>query len=79
MKVAMLQHCLFADSKGFEGFEKKVAQVVVESFTDGIDLLFWFARESIAKVLPHYSFAIAYAVIQQKIDKVGKQVKYREG
>ena len=75
----MLEHCLFADGEGFECFEEKIAEVVIETFADGIDLLLCFFREGITQVLQHYSLTIANAVKQQEIDKVGKQVKHREG
>jgi len=75
----MLEHRVFADGEGFEGFEQGVAEVVVEAFTDGIDLLLCFFREGIAQVLQHYRLAVGHAVIKQEINKVGKQVQHREG
>ncbi len=74
MEVTMPEHYLFADGERLEGFEEKIAEVVVEAFADGIDLLLCFFREGIAQVLQHYFFAVADAVIQQEIDRVGKQV-----
>jgi len=44
-EIAMFQHCFFADCERFKGFEKKVAEIMVECFTNDIDLCICFVRE----------------------------------
>lgn len=78
-KIAVLQHPLFADGQGLEGFQEQVAKVPVKLAPDLLQLLLRLFGESVAEVLHYQLLAVADHPQQEKTENIGKAVQYREG
>ena len=65
---------LFAHGDAFEPFDHQVCQGVVEFHHDGLQFLFAFFRERTPEVLHHHLYSVGKQAINNKKEKVGKQV-----
>lgn len=64
--TAMLQHGGPADGQRFKGFEKKVAEITVKAFADGVEFGIAFFGKRIPQVLKDHFFTVAYYVVQEQ-------------
>jgi len=70
IETATFENAFFTYGQYLEGFHHEVAEIVVESGTDGVDLLFGFMGECIAEVLQYNGFPIAETAVKNKAQQI---------
>ena len=72
----MLQHRFLVYGKGFKRFQKKIAQIFIVAFCNGIYFFFGFMGKGIAQVGKHYFPTVAQNFVEYKIQTVGYFIEY---